>query len=190
VSTCGGSPPEVNRWCIIVPVELVKPQFRERPGHYLHLRAGRWPSDRSLWHHKACWAGELRWHFWAITAASLKFEPSLLGNVLDIGALHDYTARNSRQSATKFVNHWESLPHGGLLFVSSHQGLALSCCTFLSPHYLSFTNFLSHPVHVGHIYIYVNISVVLLAMLLMFVTVYVFYFWFYCTDIDIVNIDW
>jgi len=33
--------------------------FRGRPGHRLQLRSGRRPSDRSMWHRKAWWAGVL-----------------------------------------------------------------------------------------------------------------------------------
>ena len=45
--------PVVSRRCTVQQLSL----FRGRPGHRLQLRSGRRPSDRSMWPHKAWWAG-------------------------------------------------------------------------------------------------------------------------------------
>ena len=53
----GGLSPGVDRRCIVVPAELVKPPVLRAPGHHLQLGAGRRPSDRSVWHCKSSLMG-------------------------------------------------------------------------------------------------------------------------------------
>jgi len=58
VSTRDGSSPEVSTQQGVYSLRSWSSQlFRGRPGHHLQLGSGRRPSDRSMWHRKAWWAG-------------------------------------------------------------------------------------------------------------------------------------